>query len=64
MREKELKEASENVPALMSGKFVFDPEIFLNKTVLFDTSKTDEENIIGRILENIPGDNDDIYLFR
>ena len=64
MREKELKIPRENVPAIMSGKFVFDPEIFLNKTVLFDTSKTDEEKIIGRILENIPGDIDDIYLFR
>ena len=64
MREKELKIPRENVPVIMSGKFVFDPEIFLNKTVLFDTSKTDEEKIIGRILENISGDNDDIYLFR
>ena len=30
--------------------------------MLFDTSKIDEEKIIDRILENIPGDNDDIYL--
>ena len=48
----------------MRGKFVFDPEVFLNKTVLFDTSKMDEEKIIDRILENIPGNNDDIYLIR
>ena len=61
-REKELKIARENVSALMRGKFVFDPEDFLNKTVLFDTSKIDEEKIIDRILENIPGDNDDVYL--
>ena len=30
--------------------------------MLFDTSKIDEEKIIDRILENIPGDNDGIYL--
>ena len=45
----------------MHGKFVFDLDVFLNKTVLFGTSKIDEEKIIDRILENIPGD-DDIYL--
>ena len=61
MREKELKIAGENVSALMRGKFVFDPEVFSNKAVLFDTSKTNEEKIIDRILENIPGDNDDMH---
>ena len=30
--------------------------------MLFDTVKTDEEKIIDRILENIFGDNNDIYL--
>ena len=43
-------------------KICFYSEIFLNKTVLFDTSKIYEEKIIERILENVPGDNDDIYL--
>ena len=46
----------------MQRKIVFDPEWFLNKAVLFDTSKVDDKQIIDRILENIPGDNDDIYL--
>ena len=32
--------------------------------MLFGTSKMDEEKIIDRILENNPGDNDDIYLIR
>ena len=54
MREKEVKIARENVSALMQGKFPFDPEVFLNKTVLFGTSKFDKEKIIDRILENIP----------
>ena len=52
MKEKELKVARENVSALMQGRFVFNPEVFLNKTVLFDTSKIDEEKIIDRTLEN------------
>ena len=43
-------------------KICFYSEIFVNKTVLFDTSKIYEEKIIERILENVPGDNDDIYL--
>ena len=30
--------------------------------MLFDPSKVDEEKIIDRILENIPGDVNDIYL--
>ena len=58
-----MKIARDNVSALMQGKFVSNPERFLNKTVLFDTSKVDKEKIIERILENIPGDNDDIYLY-
>ena len=62
MREKELKIARENVSALMRGKFVFVFEVFLNKTVVFDTSKIDEEKIIDRILEYIPDDNDNSYL--
>ena len=58
-----MKIARKDVPALMRGKFAFDPEVFLNKTVLFDTSKIDDKKIIDRLLENIHGDNDDIYLF-
>ena len=57
-----MKIARDNVPALMHQKFIFNPERFLKKTVLFDISKIDEEKIIDRILENIPGDNDNIYL--
>ena len=58
-----MKIARKDVSALMRGKFAFDPEVFLNKTVLFDTSKIDDKKIIDRLLENIHGDNDDIYLF-
>ena len=62
MREKELKITRENVSALMRGKFVFDLEVFLNKTVLFDTSKVSEEKIVDKILESVPADKNDIYL--
>ena len=62
MKEKELKVARDKVSALMQGKFVFDLEYSLNKTVLFDTSKVDVEQIIDRILENIAGDYDGICL--
>ena len=54
MRENELKIARENVSALMCVKCFFDPEVFLNKTVIFDTSKIDKQKILNRILENIP----------
>ena len=46
----------------MSLLFAFNPERFLNKTVFFDTSKVNEEQIIDRILENVPGESDDVYL--
>ena len=62
MREKELKIAGENVSALMRRKFVFDSEVFLNKTVLSDTLKVSEKKIVDKILESHPADNNDIYL--
>ena len=39
--------ARDNVSALMEEKFNFSPEQFLNKTVLFDISKINEEKVIG-----------------
>ena len=54
--------ARDNVSALMEGKFNFSPEQFLNKMVLFDISKVNEENIIDRIIENLPKDNDELYI--
>ena len=37
MREKELKIDRENISVLMREKIAFDPEVFLNRTVLLDT---------------------------
>ena len=61
-KDKEL--ARDNVSALAEGKFSFLPDKFLNKTVLYDVSKVDEEKIIDKIIENIPAgmDNDEIYI--
>ena len=52
----------DNVFALMDGQFDFSPEQFLNKTVLFDISKVNEGKIINRIIENLPKDNDELYI--
>ena len=46
----------------MDGQFDFSPEQFLNKTVLFDISKVNEGKIINRIIENLPKDNDELYI--
>ena len=51
----------DNASALMEVKYVFDPSRCLNKTVLFDTSKIDEDQIVDMILENIPACNGDVY---
>lgn len=60
LKDKEL--TRDNVSALVEGKFSFLPDKFLNKNVLYDVSKVDEEKIIDKIIENIPAgmDNDEI----
>ena len=46
----------------MEEKFNFSPEKILNKTILFDVSKINEEKIIDKIIENLPADNDKLYI--
>ena len=58
----EIKIATENFSALCGKNLFLIQRFSLNKAVLFDTSKNDEQKIIDKILENIPGDNDTIYL--
>ena len=43
LKEKESQIARDNVTALMEGKFNFSPEKILNKTILSDISKINEE---------------------
>ena len=45
---------------LLSGKFDFDPEEVLDKSLLFDSKKASEEIIFDFILEKIP-DKNNIY---
>ena len=62
MKNKELQIARDNVLAFMARKFSFSPEKILNKTILFDVSRVDEEKIMHKIIENLPSTNDDFYI--
>ena len=62
LKTKELQVGIDNVSALMERKFNFSPDQFLNKTVLFGILKVNEENIIDRIIENLPKESDELYI--
>ena len=62
MKNKEGHIARDSVSKLMQGEFDFDPKKILNKTLLFDTEKIDEEIIIDRIIEALPPTNDKFYI--
>ena len=34
----------------------------MNKTILFDTSRINEEKIVDKILEALPANNDELYV--
>ena len=59
---KEAQIAKDNVSALMNKESVFDPKEILNKTLLFDTSKIDEELLMDKIIHALPPDHDDFYI--
>ena len=46
----------------MEANFNFSAEKILNKTILFDVSKINQERIIDKIIENLPADNDELYI--
>ena len=46
----------------MEGKFVFSRKKILKKTLLFDTSRVNEELIMDKIIENLPGGNNELYI--
>ena len=62
MKNKELQIAQSNVSVLMEGKFSFRLKKILSKTMLFDTSKVNEEMIVDRIIENLPSGNSEYYI--
>ena len=47
---------------LRNGKFSFDPNKILNKTLLFDTTKIDEEIITDMIIHALPAGNEGFYI--
>ena len=53
MKNKELHIARDNVSAVMEGKFSFSPEKLLNKTIILDVSRVDEEKVMEKIIENL-----------
>ena len=46
----------------MEGKFSFSPEKILNKTTLSDVSKVNEEQMMDKIIKNLPTDNNEFYI--
>ena len=62
MKNKEGQIARDNVSKLMRGEFDFDWKKILNKTLLCDTKKIDEEIIIDRIIEALPPITDEFYI--
>ena len=62
MKNWEQQMAREHAPALMNGKFSFDPKKILNKTLLFDTTKIDEEIITDMIIRALSADNDNFHI--
>ena len=47
----QIRIAADKTNKLMLGEFDFTPSQILNKTLIFDTSKKDEEIIIDRITD-------------
>ena len=62
MKNRELQVARDNVLALMQGNFSFSAKKFLNKTILLDVSKVNGKQIMDKIIENLPTDNDEFYI--
>ena len=46
----------------MLGEFDFDPQKILNKTLIFDTSKIEEEIIVERIIDALNDKNNEFYI--
>ena len=59
MKNRKQQIAGENASAMMNGKFSFDLKEILNKPLLFDTTKIDEQITMDMIIHALPADNDD-----
>lgn len=58
MKRKTQQIPAENVVTLLKVMFNFSTKNILSKTILFDTSRIDEEKVLSKILEALPADND------
>ena len=47
---------------MIEGKFDFSAKKLLNKTMLFDTSRVNEELIMKKRIENFPRGNNELYI--
>ena len=55
--------ARDNVSKLMRDEFGFNPEKILNKTLMFDTNKIDEEIIMDMMIDALDDKtNDEFYI--
>ena len=57
-----IKVAVDNTNRLMLGEFDFDPQKILNETLIFDTSKIEEEIIVERIIDALSDKNNEFYI--
>ena len=62
MKRQALQTAAENAETLLKSKFIFHFRKILSKTILFDTSRTNEEKVMDKILEALSADNDELYV--
>ena len=62
MKMEALQIAAENAETLLKGKFNFSPQKILNKTMLFDTSRINEEKVMDKFLEALPVNKDELYI--
>ena len=62
IKRKEKEFAAENAKLLLNNKFDFSPSKMLNKVLLFDTGRVDDEIIMDKIINTLPKYNDDYYI--
>ena len=62
MKRQALQIAAENAETLLKSKFIFYFRKILSKTILSDTSRTNEEKVMDKILEALSADNDELYV--
>ena len=59
---REQKVAENNSKLLLLRKFDFDPEKFLDKSLLFDLKKTSKDKMFDSMLHKMPDKNDIYYI--